>query len=77
MRQINEANPIGFGFIDENGGGPGVRLRERLRPKRACSTCVGIVADNCRNEPNRWRPIPRCKQRQSRRAMQLEHRSPR
>jgi hypothetical protein len=33
MRQINEANPIGFGFIDENGVGPGVRLRERVRPK--------------------------------------------
>jgi hypothetical protein len=24
---------IGIEFIDENGGGPGVRLRERLRPK--------------------------------------------
>lgn len=24
-----DANPFGFGFIDENGGGPGVRLRTK------------------------------------------------
>ena len=32
---INETNPIGFGFIDENGGGPGVRLHKRQRPKQS------------------------------------------
>jgi hypothetical protein len=30
---IVETNPIGFGIIDEDGGGPGLRLRKRPRAK--------------------------------------------
>jgi len=39
--ELSERSPLalregtaGIEFIDENGGGPGVRLRERQRPKK-------------------------------------------
>jgi hypothetical protein len=33
IRRVLEA--AGIEFIDENGGGPGVRLRKRQRPKQS------------------------------------------
>lgn len=33
---VNAFERVGVEFIDENGGGPGVRLRERQRAKNDC-----------------------------------------
>jgi hypothetical protein len=36
VQAIREALEVaGMEFIDENGGGPGVRLRKRQRPKKS------------------------------------------
>ena len=53
----------GVEFIDENGGGPGVRLRDHRRPKTANNRAYFVAISKSKpiaavaNDPNGARPI--------------------